>query len=174
MQQSNTLLRSCLLLLLLMLAFPAIGLAEATDLPAPPKDAVASSPAEIDGTANPAPKYLIRNTSVRWDVVSSGGTRATIGTDKYLFGTAVQTAVGVVSTPNYVIHQGFWQNFAKPCLGGDADGSGSVTISDAVYIINFIFAGGPTPATSCGGDADADGRVSVADAVAIVMQLFAP
>lgn len=35
-----------------------------------------------------------------------------------------------------------------PCLaqsGGDANGSGSVTMSDAVYIINYIFGGGAAP-----------------------------
>lgn len=29
--------------------------------------------------------------------------------------------------------------------GGDANGSGSVTMSDVVYIINYIFGGGPAP-----------------------------
>lgn len=30
--------------------------------------------------------------------------------------------------------------------GGDANGSGSVTMSDVVYLINYIFGGGPAPA----------------------------
>jgi hypothetical protein len=112
--------------------------------------------------------------TVIWKVVSSGGTQATLGTDKYLFGTVIQTAIGEVTSSNYTIRQGFWQDFAEPCLGGDADGNGMVSIGDAVYIVNFIFGGGDPPVTACGGDFDGNGYVTIGDAVAIVMGIFAP
>ena len=35
----------------------------------------------------------------------------------------------------------------RPC--GDADKNGLVTISDAVYLINYIFSGGPAPCAGC-------------------------
>jgi hypothetical protein len=31
------------------------------------------------------------------------------------------------------------------CQSGDADGSGGISIGDAVYLINYIFGGGPAP-----------------------------
>ncbi len=116
--------------------------------------------------------YTVTATSLSWQVISSGGTQATIGTDKVLFGTAVQTAIGEVTTPNYIIHQGFWQNFGEKCRAGDADGSGAVSLSDAVYIINYIFSNGPPPAQVCAADVNGDGVISIGDAVEILRLVF--
>jgi len=56
---------------------------------------------------------------------------------------------------------------------GDADNSGSVNIADAVYIISFMFKGGPYPQPDfLTGDADCDADVSLADAVYIVNYIF--
>lgn len=56
---------------------------------------------------------------------------------------------------------------------GDADGSGSVTISDAVYLINYIFGGGPAPNPVLSGDADCSGTVTISDAVYLINYIFA-
>lgn len=58
-------------------------------------------------------------------------------------------------------------------LCGDADRSGAVNISDAVYLINFIFAGGPTPNPLLAGDADCSGALSISDAVYLINYVFA-
>lgn len=55
---------------------------------------------------------------------------------------------------------------------GDADNSGSITISDAVWLTNFIFAGGPAPGVLGSGDMDCNGIVTIGDAVAIVTFIF--
>ncbi len=55
---------------------------------------------------------------------------------------------------------------------GDADGSGIVTISDAVYLINYIFAGGPAPNPVRRGDADCSGIVTISDAVYLIQYIF--
>lgn len=60
-----------------------------------------------------------------------------------------------------------------PCMCGDADSNGSITISDAVYLINYIFAGGPAPNPICLGDADNNGSVTISDAVYLVNYIFA-
>jgi hypothetical protein len=61
------------------------------------------------------------------------------------------------------------------CQGkcGDANNDGSVNVSDAVYIINFVFVGGsePQPVLAC-GDANSDGTVNVSDAVMIINYVF--
>ena len=59
-----------------------------------------------------------------------------------------------------------------PALRGDADQSGSITISDAVYLINYIFASGPPPATLIHGDADCSGSLSISDAVRLINYIF--
>ncbi|MBW3671348.1 MAG: dockerin type I repeat-containing protein, partial [Acidobacteria bacterium] len=55
--------------------------------------------------------------------------------------------------------------------GGDANGDGTVTVSDIFYLINNLFAGGPGPVGS--GDANGDGTVSVADIFYLINHLFA-
>lgn len=108
---------------------------------------------------------------IRWQVVASGGTNSNFADGKNLKGTVVQTAIGGVSSSNYRVNQGFWQEFTV-CRAGDADGSGFANISDAVYIINFIFSGGPAPTTDCGGDADGNGYVNISDAVWLIAYIF--
>lgn len=55
---------------------------------------------------------------------------------------------------------------------GDADGSSSVTISDAVFLINYIFGGGPAPVPLLAGDADCSGAVTISDAVVLINYIF--
>ncbi len=59
-----------------------------------------------------------------------------------------------------------------PYLCGDADGSDNVTISDAVYLINYIFSGGPAPDPLLAGDADCSSSVTISDAVALINYIF--
>jgi hypothetical protein len=59
--------------------------------------------------------------------------------------------------------------FFKP---GDANRDLIVSISDAVFLVNFIFAGGYAPIVTCLGDADGNGFVSISDAVCLVNFIF--
>lgn len=59
-------------------------------------------------------------------------------------------------------------------LYGDADFNSFISISDAVYLINFIFAGGPAPyPIKSVGDADCNNLISISDAVYLVNYIFA-
>ena len=55
---------------------------------------------------------------------------------------------------------------------GDANGDLAVNVSDAVYIINFVFAGGNPPNPEESGDANCDSSVNVSDAVYIINFVF--
>ncbi len=59
-----------------------------------------------------------------------------------------------------------------PYVCGDADGSGGISIGDAVYIINYIFGGGPAPVPYEAGDYDCNGEVSIGDAVWNINYIF--
>ncbi len=59
-----------------------------------------------------------------------------------------------------------------PYLCGDADNSEIVTISDAVFLINYIFGGGPAPSPIEAGDADCSGIVTISDAVYLINYIF--
>jgi len=55
---------------------------------------------------------------------------------------------------------------------GNANGDGSVNVGDAVFVINYVFRGGPAPTPLGAGDANCDGKVNVGDAVYLVNYVF--
>lgn len=55
---------------------------------------------------------------------------------------------------------------------GDADHNNVITVSDAVYIISYIFGGGPAPYSTTNGDADCNNLITVSDAVYIISYIF--
>jgi hypothetical protein len=62
-----------------------------------------------------------------------------------------------------------------PYLCGDASGDTKVNVSDAVYIINYVFVpGSPGPDPFEAGDASCDTKVNVSDAVYIINYVFVP
>jgi hypothetical protein len=69
-----------------------------------------------------------------------------------------------------------------PCLigdcfdCGDANSDGVLNISDAVFLIAYVFSGGPAPAfcmySKGKGDANGDGTVNISDAVYLIAYIF--
>ncbi len=68
-----------------------------------------------------------------------------------------------------------FQNGSVTILGftfGDANGDKEVNVADAVYLINYVFKGGPAPDPIEAGDANCDGQVNVGDAVYLITYIF--
>jgi hypothetical protein len=65
--------------------------------------------------------------------------------------------------------QGCWP-VKRVC--GDPNGDGRINIADAVFMINYIFRGGPAPDPWQLGDANLDGVLNIADAVYLVQAVF--
>jgi hypothetical protein len=61
----------------------------------------------------------------------------------------------------------------KPLLCGDANASGAVDIDDIVYLIAFIFSGGPPPDPMEAGDVNLSGGVDIDDVVYLINYVFA-
>ena len=57
-------------------------------------------------------------------------------------------------------------------LRGDANSDGSTSISDVIFLINYLFKGGTAPEPLFLGDVNCDGNVTVADVVYIINYLF--
>lgn len=57
-------------------------------------------------------------------------------------------------------------------LCGDANGDEAINISDAVYIINYVFVGGAAPDPIESANSNCDGSVNVSDAVWIINYVF--
>ena len=55
---------------------------------------------------------------------------------------------------------------------GDADANGDVNITDGIFVLNFLFLGGPSPTCMDGSDSDDDGAVSITDGIYILNFLF--
>jgi hypothetical protein len=55
---------------------------------------------------------------------------------------------------------------------GDANSDEEVNVGDAVYLINYVFRGGPAPDPIDAGDANADGDINVGDAVYLINYIF--
>jgi hypothetical protein len=55
---------------------------------------------------------------------------------------------------------------------GDANSDGLVNISDAVYLIAYIFSGGTAPSPLLAGDFNCSGSVNISDAVYLISYIF--
>lgn len=55
---------------------------------------------------------------------------------------------------------------------GDANGDFQANVGDAVYLINYVFKGGPAPLLLLAGDANCDGMPNVGDAVYMINYVF--
>ena len=55
---------------------------------------------------------------------------------------------------------------------GDANGDGEINAEDIIYLINYLFRGGPPPYVMAAGDANGDGEVNAGDIVYLIQYLF--
>ncbi len=134
----------------------------------------------------------VQNEAYSQQLLSQDGTGTKIWTDKNnnLSGSGLAlSSSGLLSgTPNAVTTLNFTARIvdatgsndeqalslvvAPPYVCGDADGSDDVTISDAVYLINFVFNGGPAPNPLQAGDADCSSTITISDAVYLINFIF--
>jgi aminopeptidase N len=59
-----------------------------------------------------------------------------------------------------------------PFLRGDANGDSKVSVSDVVYIINYLFKEGPPPSPLDKANTNCDGTIDIADIVYLINYLF--
>jgi hypothetical protein len=55
---------------------------------------------------------------------------------------------------------------------GDANGDWKITASDVVYLINYLYIGGPAPEPLEAGDVNCDGTINAADVVYLINYMF--
>ncbi|MFH2054905.1 MAG: dockerin type I repeat-containing protein [bacterium] len=80
------------------------------------------------------------------------------------------SAIGSATSSNFRHFGGYI--YSTHVLIGDADGDAIINITDVVYLINFIFGGGPEPNPFLAGDADCDQIVNISDAVYLINYIF--
>jgi len=62
--------------------------------------------------------------------------------------------------------------FAAWFMRGDTNGSGTLTVSDPIVILHFLFSGGPAPSCLDAADVDDDGQVALNDPIFLLGYLF--
>ncbi len=108
---------------------------------------------------------------IDWQVPSGGDIKATSATYRRS-ATMGQSFAGNAGSASYELVYGFWQAFAEGGMCGDANGDETINVADTVYIISYIFKGGPAPDPLCVGDANGDDAVNVADTVYLTTYIF--
>jgi hypothetical protein len=119
------------------------------------------------------PRFTLSGEQIRWQVISSGGRDAN-SANFTLSGTAGQTATGQANSPSFAVSHGFWQEFGdvQAYVCGDANASAEVDIDDVVYLVHYIFTGGPPPDPLESGDTNCSGALDIDDVVWLVSYIF--
>ena len=55
---------------------------------------------------------------------------------------------------------------------GDSNASGDLNITDGVFVLNYLFLGGPEPTCQDAADSDDNGQLNITDGVRILNYLF--
>jgi len=55
---------------------------------------------------------------------------------------------------------------------GDVNSNGNVNLADVIYLVNYIFKGGPAPNPLASGDVNKDGKINLADIVYLINFIF--
>ena len=127
-----------------------------------PEQTTPSQPLTQPTSAEPA-----AGEQINWQVISAGGNTRDSTTNYKLGGTVGQTASGTAVHP---VAPSACCN--TDGIRGDVDGSGSINVADAVYLVQYIFFGGPPPPCFEEGDVDASGSINVGDVVYLVDYIF--
>ncbi|MFH1336882.1 MAG: dockerin type I domain-containing protein, partial [Candidatus Zixiibacteriota bacterium] len=65
-----------------------------------------------------------------------------------------------------------WPSWGRRCILGDANSDGNMDVSDVIYLINYLFKGGPPPVPLLAGDSNNDEEVTVSDVIFLINYLF--
>jgi hypothetical protein len=105
------------------------------------------------------------------DVLDEFGGRAGSETCSLRIGSGGQPGViGISEGDSFYAWQGYVHSAAF--VHGDANGDGFTSISDVVYLINFVLKGGDPPVPPESGDVNCDGAVNITDIVYLINYLF--
>jgi hypothetical protein len=115
-----------------------------------------------------------------WFSINGGGVTEA-GSTNYRVGCSIaQSVAGAAASPSYSVGLGFWYGVGGAAPGtcqvvntGDINGATGITSSDIIYLVNFVFKGGPAPLPcAAAGDVNCSEHVSSADIIYLVNYVF--
>ena len=134
-------------------------------------------PADLEVVPHGAASSLPPNINLDWYSVNGGGDNS-VSSASYSLGLSVgQAAAGEVSGGTFSLGIGFWYGAAGgSCpidITGDVNLSTTLTSADIIYMVNFVFKGGPDPLPcSATADVNCSGSVTSADVIYMVNHVF--
>jgi hypothetical protein len=140
-----------------------VGLAAATD----------QKSTEIESYSTESPRtQKSRQASGIVGHTPSGGGASNVG-GLTLVSSFGQLAVGVSEIPGHTVESGFLTGIGGCCImRGDVQHSGSINLSDIVYLIDSMFRGGPDPPCMEEADVDGNGSLNVSDLTYLIDSVF--
>lgn len=66
----------------------------------------------------------------------------------------------------------FWYFSDRVTVCGDANSDGTLAVSDAIWILNFVFANGEAPSYPPAANVNCDNQINVSDAVTLINYIF--
>lgn len=108
---------------------------------------------------------------IKWRAISAGANTSS-DSNISLSSTVGQAMFASGNSEAHILHSGFRQTFDPYYVCGDANSDAVVNVSDAVWIINYVFVGGGPPEPFKAGDSNCDETVNVSDAVWIINYVF--
>ncbi len=122
--------------------------------------------------------YIARWNGSSWSALGSGisgGTypgvyALTVYSNKLIAGGNFTQAGGIPA--NFIAS---WDGSSWSRLGyicGDVDGNGVIDLGDILYLINYLYKGGPAPNPLQAGDANCDGTVDLGDVLHLINYLY--
>jgi hypothetical protein len=119
---------------------------------------------------------------IPWTSINGGGDVSMSSTNYKAKVTTGQSVIGESQSTNYKMGIGFWYGSGIYCLGkaGDANASGTYSLSDVIATVNYIFnkpGCSPQPlcwisSLLCRGDWNGSGTVSLSDVIQAVNYIF--
>jgi hypothetical protein len=80
--------------------------------------------------------------------------------------------VGTQSSENYIALGGWVYTALEEAARGDVNEDGLIDLGDAIYLLNYLFRGGPPPNPWIAGDLNCDGLVDLGDLIYLLNYLF--
>jgi hypothetical protein len=135
---------------------------------------------ENDDVAIFVTKFTAAGSSLHWSTFAGDGNGYDIRLDRFGYAnvSGASSDLGIElpgaydSTPNGQADAIFLKIEEDGYIVGDADGSGTVDIDDVVFLIAYIFSGGPEPVPYEAGDADCSGTIDIDDVVYLIAYIF--
>ncbi len=114
--------------------------------------------------------------NIEQQVMLTGSSISTT-TNIFLKSTVGQYSIGICVSPSVTVNHGFWfENLYCCVMRGDVQDpkDGKILINDLVFLVNYVFKGGPLPSCPEEGDVQPplDGKILITDLVYMVNDVF--